>query len=166
MFSAVEKRQSQAPPTLEIAGFVAATAFEDIPDVTKDRSKRMILDCFGNSILGSQTDIAKTLRAVTKQENAFEGNCRIWGTNGEKTSAFKSAFLNGCSAHSMDFDDTWHPATHPTSPVLPCLTALIDQNVGSYAYSSRDFLTAFNVGIQVQGILLRCSKLANDIPKR
>ena len=126
----------------------------------------MILDCFGNSIIGAQTDISKTLRHLNKPENPSKERCRIWGTNGEKTTPSRSSFLNGASAHSMDFDDTWHPATHPTSPVLPCIIALLGHGAGDHAYSSRDLLTAFNVGIQVQGLLLRCSKLAKDIPKR
>ncbi len=29
-------------------------------------------------------------------------------------------------AHSMDFDDTWHPATHPSGAVLPALLAISD----------------------------------------
>ena len=161
-----EERQPQQSLTDEIAEFISQTTYDNIPCKTKDRSKRMILDCIGNSVIGAQTDISKTLRRLNKQEYPFEENCRIWGTDGEKTTPSKAAFLNGASAHSMDFDDTWHPATHPSSPVLPCLIALIGHDTGEHAYSSRDLLTAFNVGVQVQGILLRCSKLANDIPKR
>ena len=158
--------QQRAALTFKIADFITKTTFHDIPSTARNRSKRMILDCFGNGFLGAQTDISKTLRHLTKLEYPFKGTCRIWGTNGETSSLTKSAFLNGASAHSMDFDDVWHPATRPTSPVLPCITALIGQTDGGHAYSSHDLLTSFNVGIQVQGLLLRCSKSATEFPKR
>lgn len=68
--------------------------------------------------------------------------------------------------HSMDFDDTWYPATHPSGPVLPVLMALSEALPPSPKYSGLDLLLAFNVGIEVQGRLLRFSKEAYDIPKR
>ena len=68
--------------------------------------------------------------------------------------------------HSMDFDDTWHPATHPSGAVLPVLMALSEALPPSPKYSGLDLLLAFNVGIEVQGRLLRFSKEAYDIPKR
>ena len=152
--------------TLKLAEFITRTRFQDIPNTTIHRSKRMILDCLGNGIIGSQTDISKTMRTLTKMEYPLGGNSRILGTAGEKTTLTKAAFLNGVSAHSMDFDDVWHPATRPTAPLLPCVIALVGQEDGNHAYSSRDLLTSFNVGIQVQGLLLRCSKLAQKFPTR
>ena len=68
--------------------------------------------------------------------------------------------------HSMDFDDTWHPATHPSGAVLPVLMALSEALPPSPKYSGLDLLLAFNVGIEMQGRLLRFSKEACDIPKR
>jgi aconitate decarboxylase len=66
----------------------------------------------------------------------------------------------------MDFDDTWHPATHPSGAVLPVLTALAEALPESPKFSGLDLLLAFNVGIEVQGRLLQFSKEARDIPKR
>ncbi|XP_066236852.1 cis-aconitate decarboxylase isoform X2 [Saccopteryx leptura] len=68
--------------------------------------------------------------------------------------------------HSMDFDDTWHPATHPSGAVLPVLLALSEALPPSPMFSGLDLLLAFNVGIEVQGRLMNFSKEANDIPKR
>ncbi|XP_028975362.2 cis-aconitate decarboxylase-like [Esox lucius] len=64
----------------------------------------------------------------------------------------------------MDFDDTWHPATHPSGAVLPALLALSDMLLSKP--SGLDFLLAFNVGIEVQGRLMRFSNQAQNIPKR
>lgn len=66
----------------------------------------------------------------------------------------------------MDFDDTWHPATHPSGAVLPVLTALSEALPSSQKFSGLDLLLAFNVGIEIQGRLMHFSKEASDIPKR
>jgi len=66
----------------------------------------------------------------------------------------------------MDFDDTWHPATHPSGAVLPALLAISDMLQKNSKTSGLDFLTAFNVGIEIQGRLMRFSNDAHNIPKR
>lgn len=66
----------------------------------------------------------------------------------------------------MDFDDTWHPATHPSGAVLPALLAISDMLHNNSKPSGLDFLTAFNVGIEIQGRLMRFSTEAHNIPKR
>lgn len=68
--------------------------------------------------------------------------------------------------HSMDFDDTWHPATHPSGAVLPAVLALSDMMPANGKPSGLDFLLAFNVGIEIQGRLMRFSNEARNIPKR
>jgi len=47
---------------------------------------------------------------------------------GFKTSAANAAFANGCMAHALDFDNTWYPLNHPTSPTLPAILALAERN--------------------------------------
>lgn len=88
-----------------------------------------------------------------------------------KASAFKGIFEGVClclfiQVHSMDFDDTWHPATHPSGAVLPVLTALSEALPQTPKFSGLDLLLAFNVGIEVQGRLMHFSTEAKDIPKR
>lgn len=68
--------------------------------------------------------------------------------------------------HSMDFDDTWHPATHPSGAVLPALLAASQMLPQNTKPSGLDFLLAFNVGLEVQGRLMHFSTEAHDIPKR
>lgn len=70
-----------------------------------------------------------------------------------------------CSqVHSMDFDDTWHPATHPSGAVLPAVLALAETLPSRP--SGLDLLLAFNIGIEVQGRLMRFSTEAYNIPER
>ena len=64
----------------------------------------------------------------------------------------------------MDFDDTWHPATHPSGAILPAVLALAQ--VLPRPVTGIDLLLAFNVGIEVQGRLLSFSREALSIPRR
>lgn len=63
----------------------------------------------------------------------------------------------------MDFNDIWHPATHPSGAMLPALLALAEFLPSKP--SGLDLLLAFNVGLEVQGRLLRFSKEGHNIPK-
>ncbi|KAL5022660.1 hypothetical protein ScPMuIL_001815 [Solemya velum] len=139
----------------------------DLSEVTIERSKRTLLDTLGVGVLGSETDISKTVRtclgATVDQGTAQKSS--VWGTC-SKVSAPVAAYLNGVSVHSMDFDDTWHPATHPSGAVLPAVLALTEHMDGIYRPSTEDILIAYNVGLETQALLLRCSRQARDIPHR
>src|SRR6185295_5519272 len=47
---------------------------------------------------------------------------------GFKTSMQNAAYANGTLAHALDFDNTWYPLNHPTSPTLPAILALAERN--------------------------------------
>ncbi|KAM6446184.1 cis-aconitate decarboxylase isoform 2-T2 [Liasis olivaceus] len=66
----------------------------------------------------------------------------------------------------MDFDDTWHPTTHPSGAVLSALLAVAEALTEKQRISGCDLLLAFNVGIEMQGRLMNFSKEASDLPKR
>ncbi|XP_069828425.1 cis-aconitate decarboxylase isoform X2 [Dendropsophus ebraccatus] len=74
--------------------------------------------------------------------------------------------LMNMKVHSMDFDDTWHPATHPSGAILPSLIALSETLPSHHKKSGLDFLLAFNVGVEVQGRLMHFSNEASNIPRR
>lgn len=88
----------------------------------------------------------------------------VWGKSETSLPPQFAAFVNGIAVHSMDFDDTWHPATHPSGAVLPALLALAETLPNQP--SGLDLLLAFNVGIEVQGRLMRFSSEAYNIPER
>ncbi|NWR24274.1 IRG1 decarboxylase, partial [Emberiza fucata] len=90
----------------------------------------------------------------------------VYGKPGVKLSPTLAAFTNGVATHSMDFDDTWHPATHPSGAILPALLAASQMLPPNTKPNGLDFLLAFNVGLEVQGRLMHFSTEAHDIPKR
>jgi aconitate decarboxylase len=60
-----------------------------------------------------------------------------------------AAFANGTMAHALDFDNTWYPLNHPTSPTLPVILAL-GEHFGS---SGETLIAALVAAFEVQGRL-------------
>ncbi|KAI1899582.1 hypothetical protein AGOR_G00063280 [Albula goreensis] len=135
----------------------------NLTDTVVQRSKRMMLDTLGVGIRGTQTSVFHKALQYSMRHQALEKS-HVWGRSGLYLPPLYASFVNGVAVHSMDFDDTWHPATHPSGAVLPALLALSE--VMPIKPSGLDLLLAFNVGIEVQGRLLRFSKEAQNIPKR
>ncbi|KAG9271417.1 cis-aconitate decarboxylase [Astyanax mexicanus] len=127
------------------------------------RSKRMMLDTLGVGLLGTSSPVFNVVLQHGKMYQSKE-NSSVWGRPGTFLPPYYAAFVNGVAVHSMDFDDTWHPATHPSGAVLPALLALAETLHSKP--SGLELLLAFNVGLEVQGRLLRFSKQAHNIPKR
>ncbi|OCT92651.1 cis-aconitate decarboxylase [Xenopus laevis] len=129
------------------------------------RSKRMILDTLGVGLIGTTTEVFQKALQYSKIYSA-DTSSTVWGQSDVRLPPLYASFVNGVAVHSMDFDDTWHPATHPSGAVLPSLMALSESYLGNQRPSGLDLLLAFNIGIEVQGRLMRFSKEARDIPKR
>ncbi|XP_012787162.2 cis-aconitate decarboxylase [Sorex araneus] len=125
----------------------------------------MILDTLGVGILGTSTDV---FHKASKYSKIYSSNLSstVWGRPDLRLPPTYAAFVNGVAIHSMDFDDMWHPATHPSGAILPVLMSLSEALPPSPKFSGLDLLLAFNIGIEVQGRLMHFSKEASDIPKR
>ncbi|KGL79516.1 Cis-aconitate decarboxylase, partial [Tinamus guttatus] len=136
-----------------------------LTDQVIQRSKRMILDTLGVGLLGTSTEICHKVMQYSKIYSS-DTSSTIWGHLDFRLPPLYAAFVNGVAVHSMDFDDTWHPATHPSGAVLPSVIALSEAFSQKKKISGLDLLLAFNVGIEVQGRLLRFSSEARNIPKR
>ncbi|KAK6188454.1 hypothetical protein SNE40_004623 [Patella caerulea] len=171
---AVAVKENLAPVSVTswISDIVANTTFDNLSDVTISRSKRMMLDTLGVGILGAKTEISEIVSKCVAS-GAFDSvhddklvKSSLWGVSGKKASPAIAAYINGVNVHAMDFDDTWFPATHPSGPVLPAIIALAETMTGSLEPTTQDLLVAYNVGIEVQGLLLRCSEIAKEIPQR
>ncbi|NXJ12667.1 IRG1 decarboxylase, partial [Odontophorus gujanensis] len=136
-----------------------------LTDLIIQRSKRMILDTLGVGLLGTSTEVCQKVKQYSKIYSS-DISSTIWGHLDFRLPPLYAAFVNGVAVHSMDFDDTWHPATHPSGAVLPAVIALSEAFPQKKKISGLDLLLAFNVGIEVQGRLLHFSSEARNIPKR
>ncbi|XP_073493985.1 cis-aconitate decarboxylase-like [Phyllobates terribilis] len=156
--------------TNSFASFINGIRPEHLSDVVRHRSKRMILDNIGVGLVGSTTHVFKIVVKYCQDLHFSSfGNssfCSVYGQKGLKLSPTLAAYANGVAVHSMDFDDTWHPATHPSGAVLPAILALSQMLSNDRRVSGDDLLTAFNVGIEIQGRLMSFSSEAKNIPKK
>uniref|UniRef100_A0A3Q2EGX8 Immunoresponsive gene 1, like n=1 Tax=Cyprinodon variegatus TaxID=28743 RepID=A0A3Q2EGX8_CYPVA len=166
---AVVVLRSPAPEetvTASFGKFISEVKSEHLSPVVLHRSKRMVLDSIGVGLIGSTTEVFEMALQHCKDMYGPDHISSVYGRRGTRLSPILAAFVNGVATHSMDFDDTWHPATHPSGAVLPAVLALSDMMPASRKPSGLDFLLAFNVGIEIQGRLMRFSNEACNIPKR
>ncbi|XP_053328424.1 cis-aconitate decarboxylase-like [Spea bombifrons] len=162
--------QFEETVTSSFASFISEIRPEHLPDVVRHRSKRMILDNIGVGLVGTKTHVFNIIVQYCQDLHVSRhGNtaiCSVYGQKGLKLSPTLAAYTNGVAVHSMDFDDTWHPATHPSGAVLPSLLALSELLSKDKKISGEDLLMAFNVGIEVQGRLMCFSHESKNIPKK
>ncbi|XP_067853095.1 immunoresponsive gene 1, like [Heptranchias perlo] len=171
LYHKISRKAFEAPDlnetvTSSFGSFVSGVKADHLSDTVLQRSKRMILDNIGVGVLGSTSHVFDICLNYCQQMFAPDPVSSVYGRNGLKLSPTLAAFANGVAVHSMDFDDTWHPATHPSGAVLPALLAAAQMLPPNSKPSGLDFLLAFNVGIEIQGRLMRFSQEANNIPKR
>ncbi|KPP70665.1 immunoresponsive protein 1-like [Scleropages formosus] len=162
----VERPAPEETVTGSFGSFIQSVQPEQLSQKVLQRSKRMVLDSIGVGLLGSTTDVFELALQHCQQMYAPDDISSVYGRARTKLSPTLAAFVNGVAAHSMDFDDTWHPATHPSGAVLPALLAISDMMPRNSKPSGIEFLLAFNVGIEIQGRLMRFSNEAHNIPKR
>ncbi|XP_029463299.1 cis-aconitate decarboxylase-like [Rhinatrema bivittatum] len=152
--------------TNSFASFIHGVRSDHLSDTVRHRSKRMILDSIGVGLVGSTTQVFKIALQYCQDMYSSSAVSSVYGQKGLRLSPTLAAYTNGVAAHSMDFDDTWHPATHPSGAVLPALLAASEMFPADSKPNGLDLLLAFNVGIEVQGRLMRFSNEAHNIPKR
>ncbi|XP_040903529.1 cis-aconitate decarboxylase-like [Toxotes jaculatrix] len=167
--SAVEVFKCPTPEdtvTASFGKFISEVKPQHLSSLVLHRSKRMVLDSIGVGLIGSTTEVFELVLQHCQHMYAPHNISSVYGRRGTRLSPTLAAFVNGVATHSMDFDDTWHPATHPSGVVLPAVLALSDMMPSNSKPSGLDFLLAFNVGIEIQGRLMRFSNEAHNIPKR
>jgi 2-methylcitrate dehydratase PrpD len=131
--------------TAALAGFVATTTWDDVPDRERHEAKRALLNhvavAFAGCCEAPIETALRTLREFSRGEQATVIGHR------ERADTLTAAFVNAAGSNIFDFCDT-HLATviHPTAPVAPALFALAER----HRVSGRDLLTAFVLGYEVE----------------
>ena len=128
-----------------IAKFVVDTRYEDIPQEVLEISKRQLLDVLGVALAGCQQPLGIIMKDyVTKIGGEPLSSLIGYGI---RTSPPTAALANGAFCHALDFDDTWLPVNHPTTPVTCAILALGENN----GTSGREILTSLVLGCEVIG---------------
>jgi 2-methylcitrate dehydratase PrpD len=150
--------------TAEVANFVTAARYEDLPSELVELGKKHILDAIGLAIAGEQAESGPIVRSYLTELGALSGPATILGTKLRAMPRF-AAFANGVAIHADDFDDTqlavakdrvYGLLTHPTVTAMPSALAMAE----AQQKSGRDFMLAYHLGVEVE------TKLAEAIAPR
>jgi 2-methylcitrate dehydratase PrpD len=131
--------------TQNLARFVVATRWEDIPLPVRHQAKRSFLNFFAVALAGCRTSpVEIALRSLCEFSDSRQAT--VVGRR-ERIDALSAAFLNAAGANVHDFCDT-HLRTviHPTAPVAPAVLALAELR----KLSGPDLLLAFIIGNEIQ----------------
>ncbi len=137
--------QHHAGTTRNLARFVAATRWDDIPEPARHAAKRALLNFFAVALAGCRAGpVEIALKSLAEFSDRRQAT--IIGRS-ERMDALSAAFLNAAGANVLDFCDT-HPRTviHPTAPVAPALFALGDLR----RVTGAELLLAFILGVEIE----------------
>jgi 2-methylcitrate dehydratase PrpD len=131
--------------TRRFAECMMGVRFETLPQQAIEIAKQVTLDGLAVMLAGV-TEPLGIGRIVTEHVRDLGGHphATVIG-GGFKTSITEAAFANGTMAHALDFDNTFYPLNHPTSPTLPAILALAEQRGCSGAEVIEAIVTAFEV---------------------
>ena len=133
--------------TEKLARFIVDTGYENIPHNAVEKAKRTALDCLGAALAGVAEPVSQTIAGyVTKLGGPPQAS--VFGAD-VKISVQDAALANGSIAHALDYDDCGVKIGHPSVLVLPAVLSL-GEHLGA---SGRDILTAYIVGLEVEGKL-------------
>ncbi|WP_162606517.1 MmgE/PrpD family protein [Jiangella asiatica] len=139
--------------TGQLVEHVRALDYDRIPQAAREVARHVFLDGVGVTLAGA-TEPLGVGRLVTDYVRELAGapQATVIG-GGFRTSITDAAFANGTLAHALDYDNTWYPMNHPTSPTLPAILAIAEH----YGHSGRDCLTALVAAFEVQSRLRMAS---------
>ncbi|HEY4162891.1 MAG TPA: MmgE/PrpD family protein [Dongiaceae bacterium] len=121
--------------------------YEDLPPAAIEVSKQVMLDGLGVTVAGADepSGIGRIAKQYAQDMGGAPESTVI--TGGFKTSMSMAAFVNGTLNHALDFDNTWYPMNHPTSPTLPAILAVAEK----HKFSGRQVIEAIVTAFEVQG---------------
>lgn len=113
--------------TRELAAFIKALEFSEIPSDVIRSTKNCILDSIGTAVAGSVTPASRMARDVVAGGAGKEGESTLIG-GGMKVSCVDAAMLNGTSAHSIEMDDFHNKGgVHPAVAVIPAALSVAEK---------------------------------------
>lgn len=141
--------------TEDLAAFVAALRYEDVPVEVVERTKDLFLDWAASALAGRESRPVAALERFTQAMGPSEGPSEVL-TNRRRTSPVFGAMVNAASSHVVEQDDVHNGSVfHPGAVTFPAALA-VAQQIGAMG---RDFIVAsvagYEVGVRVGEFLGR-----------
>lgn len=129
-----------------------------LPATATDVAQQVVLDGIAVMLAGSTEPlgVGRIITDWVRDQGGAPQASVVAG--GFKAPAMNAAYANGVMAYVLDFDNFWHPRTHPMSPSVPAILALAEQD----GVSGRKVLAAVVVAFEVQ-IRLRMAAVGLDL---
>lgn len=128
--------------TRQLADFLAAVAWADLPPGVVEDARRSVLDWLGSALAGSLEAPARMAQKVVAGLGA-SGEATVFGA--ARASAAGAALANGVASHILELDDVHKWSTlHPAAPILPAALAVAEREHSS----GRQFLLAVTLGYE------------------
>ncbi len=132
------------PLASQLAAWVSAVSFDDLPDDVILATRRRLLDVIGLALAGAGTAFGRSARAGALALSPA-GPCRLFGT-GEALSITAAAFVNGALPQALEFDDTHNESiVHMSSPSIAAALALSETR----PVTGRDLIAAIAVANEI-----------------
>ncbi len=116
-----------------------------LPENVISVAKQLVIDVTGVIIAGSNTRSSR-LMCNLALEIYSSGNCNVLG----RSKCFNpsgAAFINGASAHALEFDDNCYAGVvHGSAVVFPAVLAFAQHK----SLSGEDLLKSFVVGLEIE----------------
>ncbi|HEY0337302.1 MAG TPA: MmgE/PrpD family protein, partial [Burkholderiales bacterium] len=116
----------QKTQTEQFAEHVLDIRYDRLPIAAIDVANQVTLDGLAVTLAGATEPLGVgriSIEYVRQMGGAPQASVVAGGF---KTSVQSAAYVNGTMAHALDFDNTWYPLNHPTSPTLPAILAIAE----------------------------------------
>lgn len=134
--------------SLDLGRFIAGLRYEQIPREARVPIRIAFADTLGVAIAGARepaVQLVKSMLAPTGQESTLVGGQG-------RASALEAAWINGCAAHALDFDDVSQRGIgHASASLVPAILAEAEA-IGA---SGRQIIAAYAAGYETIAELMR-----------
>ena len=129
--------------TRQLARFVVATTFDDLPQAVVERARIFILDNIASGLLGSVQPWSNMVAEMV-EESAGKAECTVFGRRW-RTNASGAALVNGAMIGATETDhNSARASAHPSGSVFPAAMAVAERE----HRDGKSFVTAMMLGYE------------------
>ena len=152
------EHRSAGAPTRDLAAWVSALKYDDLPQRTREVARIALLDTLGAGLYGFNTPWTQKL--LSWVQRGGQGNeARTWNAGTATLRSADAALVNGVAVHAFELDDYHNAKLHCGAAVIPAALAVAER----LDSNGRDLLTAIIAGYEV---MIRSSLALNPSAAR
>jgi 2-methylcitrate dehydratase PrpD len=152
------EHRSAGAPTRDLATWVSALKYDDLPQRTREVARIALLDTLGAGLYGFNTPWTQKLLSWV-QRGGRGNEARTWNAGTAALRSADAALVNGVAVHAFELDDYHNAKLHCGAAVIPAALAVAER----LDSNGRDLLTAIVAGYEV---MIRSSLALNPSATR